>query len=245
MVVVGIILRRASEVLIVGRTTVSDILDCELAERMVTKPRIKLGRLPSKAMRSAFAQISVNREWLLGDYDSTQSVFAAYQQSRESESGTTSDTNDEGSKSDSRAEIAARLNLICEFVRAEICRAEYNRLSRFVAGGGGIVFSVAVIAFAVTLGWPTSKPPSIAAPLPVAVHLIGNQTKLSRAKIPASCLPGTQLSGIAIDGTLSEPVVVTEATDSIVDGRESSCPVQRFVASKELAIVIPKPGKIN
>lgn len=240
MVIVGIIIRKASRVLVIGRTTISDILDAELSNRLTGTRRIKLGRPASKAMRTVINQVEANREWLLGHHDSAASLFATYEKSRmssrliQAEGTATQTLND-----DTAQESGARLGRLCDFARSELARHEYQKLASLVAGTGGISFALAVVVFAVSLGWPISNSPNISSPIQVRINLIGDPAKLARAGIPLTCPPGTLLTGVAIEGSLTEPVVINEAIDTVTKGKAILCPMRRFRATGNIAIVIP------
>lgn len=243
MITVGWVIRLASRVLVVGRTTVSDILDAEFSSRIGGSRRLKVERPPSKEMLVIVEQIASNGEWLLGRHDSFASLYASVNGSERAGAGESGEVSIERSPTALPEQNFELLVRVCDFARAELARQAYRQLMSFVAGFGGLCFSISIVILAISLGWKVDEPPKVGSPIRVRITLTGEPDELMRAGIPATCLPGSVLSGVALDGTLLEPAVVTEATDTIVQGRLSRCPAGRFTASQGVAVAIPEIEK--
>jgi len=240
MIIVGWVIRLASRVLVVGRTTVSDILDAEFHSRIEGSRRLKSVRPPSKEMLLVIDQIASNSEWLLGRHDSFASLYASIGRSDRDgadERGGASSESGRPALAEHESGLVAK---VCDFARAELARLSYRRLSSFLAGPGGLCFSISVVVLAICLGWKVDEPLRVSSPVPVQITLTGETNAMKRAGIPSTCLPGSVLSGVALGGDLLEPTVVTTATETTAQGRSSRCPASRFKATKDVAVAIPE-----
>jgi hypothetical protein len=211
---VGLTIRRAGRVLVVSRTSISDLLRAELRVRAEAQ-QIELGAGPERVdpgLPWVLAQIEENREWLLPDHDSVGHAYAEYQEARD-------------------GDLLRRMHAVAAFARGELTRRAYKRLSSTVTGWPGCLFAVAVIGFAVAVSRPVPKPPPVGAAYRLDVLLTGKAAALRKAGLPTGCRPGGRLTGVALDGTLTEPVVVTEAS--------GGCPATRFTVTPSVGIPMP------
>jgi hypothetical protein len=237
MVIVSITIRRASHVLVISRTTISDLLREEFRRRAQARPggQIEVTEPLDPDMPWLLDQISENREWLLPDHASTGDLYAAYDEARR-RAGPTPAMASPGSAE--VAELYRKLTTVCNFARSELTRRAYQRLSHTITGWPGGIFTAAVVAFAVAVSWPVSKPPAVTTTYRLDVLLTGTPAALRKAGVPAGCRAGTRLTGVALDGDLAEPVVVTEPgpPEGAGPGR---CPAARFTVTRDVGIPIP------
>ena len=239
MAVVGTTVRRASRVLVVSRTTISDLLREELKRRARDRSIALTAEsdLADPDMPWVLDQIAGNREWLLPDHASAGDLYTAYEEARKAAELAVGPVT--AGAAEDLAELSRRVNTVCAFARSELSRRAYKRLSETVTGWPGRVFTAAVISFAVAVSWPVPQPPAVTAAYRLDVLLTGQPAALRKAGLPAECLSGTRLTGVALDGTLTAPVVVTEATTATVGKVESKCSAARFTVTEEVGIPMP------
>lgn len=251
--VVGLIIRRSSQVLVSARTTVSDLLEAdtirdlhgitvappadtrgpgkawfpELSRRPVGIPRPgSRWQRTGDQLQPVVDEISRNRDWLLLPEQRTTSQLNTEYQSAQLAAA----RGDEGAAV-LVEHLEHRLATVCAFARAELTRNAYRRLADTVTGWPGWVFAATALLFAATLSWPHDPAPRVTAPYRLDVLLTGTPRHLRDAGLASSCQPGTRLTGVALAGDLTEPAVVTEAV--------SGCPAARFAVTRDVGIPIP------
>ncbi|WP_157408290.1 hypothetical protein [Actinoplanes sp. N902-109] len=261
LAVVGRVIARASAVLVIRRITVSDLLAAETAEqaratdihpvsdsrpphRDTGSPagtpwiprqwdRLR-GRLlqpdvirePAAYLRPLLGQIRANREWLfVADGRSTSDLSNAY-----TEAAQRARAGDQVAAARA-AELDRRLTGLCLFARGELTRSAYRRLSTTITGWPGWLFVVSVALFAITLNWPVAQAPRVKEPYPLTVVLTGSAGQLKGAGLATGCRPASRLNAVALAGTTTEPLVVTDA--------QGSCPASRFTVTADIGVPLP------
>jgi hypothetical protein len=228
MTIVGHVIRAAGRVLVVCRTTISDLLRQEnrkILERRGHEP-------PTTAdpeIKLVFDEIINERAWLLAGEESFAELFGRYEQARLGI----------GPAGDDTDRLHARLDTVTAFARATLTRTAYERLCATITGWPGRAFILAVLVFAVALGWPVAEPPAVTAAYRLDVLLTGDQEALRRVGLNGACRTGTRLTGVALGGSLAAPEVVTEPRTTVVAMRLSTCDAARFTVTSEVGIPIP------
>jgi hypothetical protein len=128
---------------------------------------------------------------------------------------------------------------VTAFARATLTRTAYERLCATITGWAGRTFILAVLVFAVALGWPVAKPVAVTTAYRLDVLLTGDRDTLRRAGLNAACHTGTRLTGVALGGSLTAPEVVTEARTAVLATGLSTCLAARFTVTAEVGIPIP------
>lgn len=253
LAVVGMIIRASSRVLVPPRATISDLLEADTArdahDRGVIPESSALARPPrwwrrSGSEKSADAdagpaprtgigaqlqpvidEISRNREWLLLPGQRTTSELHAECRTAQQAAA------DDGGSSLRAEHLERRLAMVCSFARAELTRNAYRRLTDTMTGRPGWLFAAAVLTFAATLTWPHGEAPEVTTAYRLDVILTGTARQLRDAGLAGTCRPGTRLTGVAVDGDLAEPSVVTETA--------GGCPAARFTVTEDVGIPMP------
>ncbi|GAB1695133.1 hypothetical protein [Krasilnikovia sp. M28-CT-15] len=226
LAVVGWIIRTASAVLVIRRVTLNDLLRARTAQQ-ARETGITLASEPDEEMLRIDLDISSNRWLLPPPHQSLSALYGAYRAAV-----------DDALKGDAKgvareAMLRPYLVEIASFARTELARARYQDLSAGITGWRGWILIVSIIAFAVAVGLPKpDEPPHISGPVATTVVLTGLPQKLHAAGLDESCA-GVTLIGTAVDGTLTEPVVVTQRTPT--------CQAARFTVTKDIGLAIPKP----
>jgi hypothetical protein len=258
LTVVGRVIARASAVLVIRRITVSDLRAAETAEQVrgtgiklvseaardspprdpVTwiprqfdklKHRFQQPRVSRESLthlQPILGQIRANREWLFVTEEMTASELSeAYLQAvHEARNGDPAATA-------LAADLERRLATLCSFVRAELTRTAYRRLSTTITGWHGWLFTGALALFALTLSWPITEAPAVKSPYRLDIVLTGSAADLHDAGLPPGCRPSTRLTAVALAGTTTEPLVVTDA--------QGSCPAARFTVTDDVGVPLP------
>ena len=211
LAVVGQVIRAAGRVLVVSRVTVSDLLREESGQRVAGRRRLRIepgAAAPDHDLALVHRQILEEQAWLLPDDDSVAALYAG-KKSRE-------------------------LDAVCVFARNVLTRLAYQRLNVTVTGWPGRVFLVAVLVFAVALGWPVPTEVAVTTAYPVQVLLNGDPAVLRAAGLSAGCTAGMRLTGVALGGSLTAPEVVTETL--------GGCPAARFTVTREVGLPFAQPS---
>lgn len=108
-------------------------------------------------------------------------------------------------------------------------RRRYRRLVRSLPWLG-IVTALSVSAF-IWATAPANGAP-VTAPVRVEVHFTDDGHLPAGARVPAGCA-GRTVDGVAVGGTLEEPVVSSVAT--------TECTLRQAKLGKDVAVVVPLP----
>jgi hypothetical protein len=235
--VIGLTIRRAGAVLVVSRSTIGDLLAAETREGYKDQASISFPGRNDRDLQAVINQIGRNREWLMPGHTSAWSLYHAWDEARKVAALT--GPADVGESHAQVADQLRQLNNVCAFARCELTRLAYQRLSATITGLPGALFTLALIVLAVVLGWPAHQPPAVVAPYRLDVLLTGPPAVLRAAGLDAGCRAGTRLTGVALDGSLTEPVVVTETARVTLGGETVTCPTSRFTVSEDVGIPIP------
>lgn len=227
LLIVGHVIRTASRVLVVSRATISDLLRAQTGQSVETRTKIRIEATGTsdRDLREVYRQIEADHAWLHPDDPSVTDLFLRYEAVRR-----------EPATGAEAEELHRRLSTICSFARGSLTRMAYRRLSDTVTGWAGWAFVVAVVVFAVALGWPA--PTAVTASYRVEVLLAGKPP----AALGARCRRGTRLTGFALGGTLTVPEVVTEPLTTQVGTLTSTCAAARFTVTPEVGFPYPAPG---
>jgi hypothetical protein len=224
MMIVGHFILKASRVLVVNRATVSDLLrqqNRQIMERRGDQP-------PTPAdpeIEFVLDTITGERAWLLAGEESFAELFVQCERARLA--------------GDDPDRLRGRLEAVTVFARATLTRTAYERLVATIIGWPGRAFILAVVVFAVALGWPVPSRPAVTAAYRLDVLLTGDQAALRRAGLSAECRTGTRLTGVALGGSLRAPEVVTEPRTATVAAQLSTCEAARFTVTREVGLPIP------
>lgn len=226
LLVVGRVIARASAVLVVRRVTVGDLLTAETQDQLREGSLIVVGGDGTGDLVPVLHQIRANREWL----------FEPGHHSMRDLQADLHDATARAGHGDPEAERAAarleqRLTTVCAFARAELTRVAYRRLRETITGWPGWVFALSVAIFYVALSVPVAQAPAVGSPYNVVVVLTGTGDQLRSAGLAGTCTAPARLVGVAVDGSATEPVVVTDAGPG--------CPPARFTVTEQVGVAIP------
>jgi hypothetical protein len=219
---IGWAIRAASRVLVIGRVTVSNLLMVD-AKRQASAEGVHVDVLEGEQLLGGILdQIGVNRGWLLpSGCSSLTDLYTKYQEALATEGA-----------EELVEELRGRLAEVTAFARTESARHFYQDLTSGLTGFRGRLLAGAIATLVIVVGWaPADSEPKVTVPTPVQVFITGSISEMRAAGLAGSCPRGSTLSGVAIAGTLLEPVVVSAGT--------KTCPPSRFTVTSTLGIAVP------
>jgi hypothetical protein len=222
---VGHVIRMAGEVLVVSRTTISDLLR-QQNRQIMEQSRQDPATPADPNAEHVLNEINDEKAWLLDGEETVADLFNRYRHACRG-------SGDEANR------LRARLDAVTAFAQATLTRAAYQRLQATLTGRPGGAFVLAVIVFAVALGWPVTEPPAVTTAYRLDVLLTGSPTALRKAGLAKTCRPGTRLTGVALGGNLAVPEVITEPRTTVVATGPSICEATRFTVTPEVGLPIP------
>jgi hypothetical protein len=83
----------------------------------------------------------------------------------------------------------------------------------------------------------------VTTPYRMDVLLTGSAAALREPGLGKDCRTGTRLTGVAVGGSIDEPLVVTEPRAAEVGGRPSRCRAARLTVTDDVGIAIPHVTK--
>jgi hypothetical protein len=218
---VGWVIRAASRVLVVDRVTVANLLTAQTA-RQARMRGIDVHSLANEELLvEIFDEVHVNRGWLLPDgCDSLTELYQQFQQAR-----THGDNEDV-------EQLRSYLSQVSSFARTEAAKHFYRQLVDGLSGWRGRCLAILIVVLCLALGVPEeASEPRVTGPTPVRVVLSGNSAAFKVAGLTESCRRSSTIDGVAVDGTLLEPVVVF--------GGNKTCAPARFRVTEALGVAIP------
>lgn len=231
LLTVGLTLRRAGAVLVTSRATIDDLLSAETRLRRKDQRRIRFEKRQDPALKEIVKMIADHREWLMPGRDSVWALSDAWKEAQEAATAARDGSPGAAERRAEAAGLQRQVDGVCTFARCELTRRAYRSLSRTVTGMPGVFFIASLAVLAVALNWPADEPPAVTTPYRVDVLLTGDDGELREEGLSGACTTGMRLTGVALDGSLTEPVVVTEA--------EGACPASRFTVTETIGIPVP------
>jgi hypothetical protein len=212
----------AARVLVPDRTNLTDLLT-EQAAGDAASTRVIVGDAPppipprrdsAAVYRHVLGEVSSARGWLLpagcADFDAAYQAFLA-------------------SSGAERDGLRLRLREVAAFARAEAAFYRYRQLLRRLLGWAGVIVFAGLIGLVVALhADPPSNP--VTEPIAVTVRFVDNPAGLTRHGVTPACA-GVTASGVAVGGTLSEPVVIIGGT--------TRCPAAKVTITDDVGLAVP------